>query len=150
MKKPEHPRQKSPSVGSRSLAGHPPPLPPQPVSCDTFISCIQQFRAAPTNADGLRPSFWGRVGCYASLPMLNILSPPESFQISIVSLERSQISEFRAPNHDRQARTAGLDDRGACSSDDARRVITCAELQLIMHAIHQQSAAAAYRETGER
>ena len=34
-------------------------FPPQPVSCDTFISCIQQFRASPSNLAGLRPSFRG-------------------------------------------------------------------------------------------
>lgn len=35
-------------------------FPPQPVSCDTFISCIQQFRASSSNLAGLRPSFRGR------------------------------------------------------------------------------------------
>lgn len=56
-------------------------FPPQPVSCDTFISCIQQFRASSSNLAGLRPSFRGRSSLPSKKvsPFLNFLSSSLSF-----------------------------------------------------------------------
>lgn len=63
-------------------------FPPQPVSCDTFISCIQQFRASSSNLAGLRPSFRGRSSLPSKKvsPFLNFLSSSLSFFPPLSSL----------------------------------------------------------------